>query len=376
VPRDPVRLLDTRTGTGLSGAFQTGVVRTFQITGVSGIPANAVAVTGNLTVTRQTSKGYVSLGPTMSSVPTTSTLNVPKGDTRANGVTVSLSSAGRLAAVWNGGAASSAHLVLDVTGYFVNTTTGATYIPRDPVRLLDTRTSNGLSGPFRSSTVRTFQVAGRGGVPSSAIAVTGNLTVTGQTSRGYVSLGSTMSSMPVTSTLNLPKGDTRANGVTASLSSTGRLAAVWKGEKNSTANLIFDVTGYFVPGSSGARYVAVAPTRLLDSRTGNGLVGTFRPGIVRTFGVAGRGGVSTAAVAVTGNLTITGQTSRGYVSAGPMLASAPPTSTLNAPKGETRANGVTIPLSSAGRLAAVWMGSTGSTAHLVFDVTGYFVAER
>ena len=54
------------------------------------------------------------------------------------------------------------------------------------------------------------------------------------------------------------------------------------------------------------------------------------------------------------------------------MNSSPTTSTLNAPKGDTRANGVTIRLSSAGKLAAVWTGAPGSTTHLVFDVTGYF----
>ena len=61
--------------------------------------------------------------------------------------------------------------------------------PLDPSRLLDTRTGNGLTGTFKSHVARTFQVTGRGGVPASAVAVTGNLTVTGQTAAGYLYLG-------------------------------------------------------------------------------------------------------------------------------------------------------------------------------------------
>ena len=49
--------------------------------------------------------------------------------------------------------------------------------PVDPVRLLDTRSGNGLTGTFKANTVRTWQVAGRGGVPADALAVTGNLTM-------------------------------------------------------------------------------------------------------------------------------------------------------------------------------------------------------
>ncbi len=51
---------------------------------------NATAVTGNLTVTQQTSQGYLYLGPTSSNNPTISTLNFPNGDDRANSVTVAL----------------------------------------------------------------------------------------------------------------------------------------------------------------------------------------------------------------------------------------------------------------------------------------------
>ena len=42
-----------------------------------------------------------------------------------------------------------------------------------------------------------------------------------------------------------------------------------------TAHVIFDVTGYFVPGTSGARYVPLTPSRILDTRTGTGLSGSL-----------------------------------------------------------------------------------------------------
>ena len=58
------------------------------------IPTNAVAVTGNLTVTGQTKAGYIVLAPAAGGA--TSTLNFPVGDTRANGVTVALGTGGTL----------------------------------------------------------------------------------------------------------------------------------------------------------------------------------------------------------------------------------------------------------------------------------------
>ncbi|MGH2668729.1 MAG: hypothetical protein ACRDH5_06360, partial [bacterium] len=122
---------------------------------------------------------------------------------------------------------------------------GATYVPLSPARLLDTRTGNGLSGKFSAMTPRTFQVSGLGGVPLAAVGVTGNLTVTNQSNAGFVFLGPDPLANPTSSTLNFPAGDTRANGVTVALSLSGTLSATF-GYSGST-DLIFDVTGYFVP---------------------------------------------------------------------------------------------------------------------------------
>ncbi len=82
-------------------------------------------------------------------------------------------------------------------------------------------------------------------MPLGATAGTGNLTVTGQTGPGYVSLTTSSQAIPATSTLNFPLNDSRANGVTMPLTGTGTLWATYVGPAGSRANLIFDVTGYF-----------------------------------------------------------------------------------------------------------------------------------
>ena len=125
---------------------------------------------------------------------------------------------------------------------------GATYHALTPNRILDTRDgTGGLSGPFTNHSARSFQVTG-GVVPSSATAVTGNLTVTGQTSPGYLFIGPTALNNPTTSTLNFPTGDDRANAVTVALSPSGQLSITFVAPSNGpTAQAIFDVTGYFTP---------------------------------------------------------------------------------------------------------------------------------
>ena len=144
----------------------SGTPRVFQINGRGPIPSDAVAITGNLTVANQSAGGYVSLGPTASAAPTSSTLNFPKGDTRANAVTVAVDGTGQLAATFKSAAGATTNLILDVTGYFVRDTAGSTYNALDPSRVLDTRTGTGLSGKFSDSTPRSFAVAGQGGVPA------------------------------------------------------------------------------------------------------------------------------------------------------------------------------------------------------------------
>jgi hypothetical protein len=125
---------------------------------------------------------------------------------------------------------------------------GATYVPLTPTRILDTRYGTGLSGVFTSHAARTFQVTGHGGVPSNATAVTGNLTVTQQTSLGFLFIGPIAANNPTSSTLNFPLNDDRANAVTVALGSGGTLSITYAAPiLGPTAHVIFDVTGYFVP---------------------------------------------------------------------------------------------------------------------------------
>ena len=138
-----------------------------------------------------------------------------------------------------------------MTGYFANDTTGATYHALTPVRVLDSRPGTGHIGVsiFHSRTKQTVTIATvASGVPTTAVAVTGNVTVVGQRRAGYVTVAPSLTSgvQPPTSTINFPLNDTRANGVTVSLGSGGTLDFMyWTGSSADTINIIFDVTGYF-----------------------------------------------------------------------------------------------------------------------------------
>jgi hypothetical protein len=375
VPLAPARILDSRIGVGLSGAFTASIARTWQVTGRGGVPAGAVAVTGNVTVTGQEAGGYFSVTPSATNTPPSSTLNFPVGDTRANNLTVPLSAAGTLSAVFKAPAGTHAQLVFDVTGYFTAAATGATFHPLTPARVLDTRIGVGLAGTFVSGTPRTLVIAGTHGIPSGATAITGNLTVTAQTAGGYLSVTRVATASPPTSTLNFPAHDTRANGVFAPLDGAGAMASVFKSVAGARTQVVLDVTGYFVPGLGGLRFVPLNPSRIMDTRTTvlSGLHGVFHASIARLLPVDGHWGVPLGAAAVTGNLTVTGQTAGGYVAISPGLPpTPPPTSTLNFPPGDTRANGLVTPLNGTGDTYLVYVSLSGQTANLILDLSGYF----
>jgi hypothetical protein len=376
VPIAPVRVLDTRAGIGLSGMFTSSNARSWPVTGVGSIPADAVAVTGNLTVTGQGSNGFVSVTVTSTNNPPSSTINFPKGVTRANNVTTALSPAGRLSALFKGASGKKAHLLFDVTGYFLADNTGAKFTPVTPFRALDTRTNTGLTGKFVANSARTLQITNAlGPIPVTATAITGNLTVVGPTVAGFASVTKDPTNSPTTSTINFPKGSTRANGVFAPLTSGGALSIVYRTSAGGTTHILLDVTGYFDPTVAGQlKFYPLNPSRIMDSRTSvlSSITGAFHSGTPRSLVVQGHWGAPIDAVAVTGNLTVTSQTASGLVSVTPDPDPTPDTSTINFPGADTMANGIVAPLNGTGRTAFVYSALAGKTTHLILDLSGYF----
>jgi spore germination protein YaaH len=370
-PVAPVRILDSRIGLGLSGSFVSGQPRSFAVAGAHGVPANAIAVTGNVTVTLPTVQGWVRLGSSTSGA--NSTINFKAGDNRANGVILGLAPGGSLSALYTSSTGTgTVHIIFDLTGYFVRDANGATFVPVTPARVVDTRLNHGIVGPLVANKAYGFQVTGLAGVPANATAVSGNATVVGMTGAGYVAVVPSFipGSVPSTSTVNFPLSDIRANNLVVPLAA-GQLQVEYVAKAGTSVQFIFDVTGYFVPGLSGATFVPVSPARLVDSRTGLGYVGPLATGSTAGVAVSGHASVDPVAVAVVGNLTVTGQTSGGWLAAAPGRATN--TSTLNFPVGDNRANGFVSVFGSGGSLTITYGGgANGAKTHFVVDVMGYY----
>jgi hypothetical protein len=373
LPASPIRLIDTRDGTGLSGRFVANTYRTFNVAGSPAIPNNAIASTGNVTAVGPTAGGYVSVLPEqVSGDPPVSNVNFRSGVTRPNNFVAPLASDGRVAIVYVAKAGARTHLILDVTGYFLSTTGEARYVKLAPARIMDSRDGSGGVDTYTSGSPQTFDVAGQGGVPANAVAVAGNLTVTNATRRGFAALTTEASPSPATSTLNFEQGETIANGIVIGLASGGSLSAVI-GNGGGQADLIFDVTGYFVAGSTGAIYHVLEPSRLIDTRSDVGLSNSFQAQQPRTLDIT-PATLPNGTAGITGNLTVVGSTRSGFVAAMDAPNVDPDTSTINFSTGQTLANGVVAPLAAAGGISFVYVAGSSTTArtHLLLDVTGYF----
>jgi hypothetical protein len=375
-PVVPTRVVDTRgNGVGPVGSLISGGRYAFQISGNGGVPSGAIAITANLTVTGQNGGGWLYLGPTISSKPVSSTINFPVGDNRANGVTVPLSPQGTVSA-WFGGnsAGSTTNMIIDVTGYYMagDAGSGSGYVSYSPQRILDTRSAIGLKGKFYSQTPRAIQVAGVAGLPATGmVAVVGNVTVVRPTGRGYVSVGPTLSSPPVSSTVNFPAGDIRANNFVVPIAPDGTISAVYWTDPGQSTDLVVDISGYYTAGA-GAAYHSLDPARILDTRVPMGLAGPIPALTAQTLQVIGNGGVVPGAIAIAANVTVTQQSQGGYIAVGPSVSPPTPFSNLNFPVGDNRANGVVVPLTGDGELQFLYGASAGQSTQLILDVGGYF----
>lgn len=111
----PCRLFDTRDGAG--APIADGEVRRFTAAGTCDIPPGAAQVVANVTVVDSTLDGSIEVGPGGPLWTGLGTVSFAKGRTRANNAIFALGTDGSAAAKLSA-PGGSAHLVIDVTGYF------------------------------------------------------------------------------------------------------------------------------------------------------------------------------------------------------------------------------------------------------------------
>jgi len=367
-PVDPVRVLDTRDGTGVAGhhpgPLGAGQVTELTVTGVGGVPTTGVgAVVLNVTATEAPGPGYVTVYPCGQARPLASNLNFTHGVNVASQVTVKVGDDGRACFF----AYSQVQIVADLFGWYADdfaAVPGFHYHPLDPARILDTRDGTGLdgrpAGPLAAGQVLALEVKGAGGVPDdgSARAVTLNVTVAGAEGPGYLTVFPCDRPRPGSSNINVdPSQPTVANLVTIRVDPAGQVCIF----ASVGTDVVADVQGYFSP-APGVDFTATEPVRVLDTRDGTGVVGhhdgPLGRGEVFALHVVGTNGVPDDARAVLLDVTVTEAQGPGFVSVYPCGRPRPLISNLNFLRGIDRSN-----------LVKARIGVDGNVCFFVFEGT-------
>ncbi|WP_307846193.1 PKD domain-containing protein [Actinospica durhamensis] len=369
-PVGPVRLLDTRHGTGapeVKVAVNHSVA--LKIAGNGSIPSDATAVALNVTVTDTAGNGYISVTPSGASA-SVSNLNYLAGQTVTNYVIVPVGSDGQIELHDAGPAGGSVDLIADVSGYFTHTA-GDDYSPVGPARVLDTRHNVGVPtgkvAPDHGISV------GALGIPAGAIAVAVHVTVTDTTGNGWIAAEPDGAGTPTTSILNYLKGQTVSNTVIVPVAADGKIE-LYNGGGTGSVDLIGDVAGYFSAGSTEA-YMPVAPYRSWDSRkNGTALTagGDTSYDLAVDQDTSGVQQFPDSATLIT-NITVTDVTANGYLIAYGASSVRPGVSNLNYLEGQTVAGMSLLATSGPAQQIDIRNQSSG-TGDVILDVFGYFAS--
>ena len=384
----PIRLLDTRMGqTGcdapeapIAGGTDRAQLARRTCDGVT-IPANAVAITGNITPVSGNT-GFVTLYPTNASRPNVAGSNFAAGKIVNNVFTVRLGTDG----AFNIYASATTDVVIDVSGYFAPPGMGGLYfhpLPT-PIRLLETRQGEtGCDAPaaqLAGGSTRTQQgriMCNSVTIPMAAQALVGNATVVNSQGQGFISLFPSDAAQPMVANGNFTASSVINTPFTVGLGVDG----AFKIFTTQTTDLVIDVLGYYSPDATDVNgtgylfYSLAAPVRLMDSRVA--ATACYTPGAAFTGGVEysqlARGTCSgqtvpTEAAAVVGNVT-TVNPSGGFLTLwSSSVTPRPFVATSNFTAGQTANRHFITGLGSDGAFKIYASGTTD----LVIDLSGYF----
>jgi hypothetical protein len=217
--------------------LRSGETRRIRIeSSASRVPASATAAVVNLTAVRPTTNGWLRAIPCdQRTTPTVSNLNAGAGEVIANSAIVKLSASGEICLQTN----TTTDVVVDVTGYL--SSTGMQFQAVEPVRLIDSRNGRSLTARMPAGDQSGIRVAGVGGLPSEARAVSANLVAVAPNGPGFVTAWPCSrpgEAPPIASNLNHPAARNVANGATVGLVDQGLCVY-----QQASTHLVIDVTG-------------------------------------------------------------------------------------------------------------------------------------
>jgi hypothetical protein len=349
-PLTPSRLLDTRSGLGGSTRVRAREQIVLQVSGRGGVPVGATAAVLGFVAVDPSAPGYLTTFPCSSPRPLASTVNFVRNQIVANTAIAALSPSGQIC-IW---ASAETDVVVDVTGW-LGTSGRSAFTQVGPRRVLDTR--DGLGGR-RLPAGGTASVDFSSFVPEDTTAVALNVTSTGASGPGFVTVYPCSTRRPSTSTLNHLGGEARPNNTIVGLGG-GRVCIY----SLRSTDVVVDLVGSF--GPTGMTYLPTTPTRLLDTRD---TVGFLSPAATVNYrpAVSSLGDFDAGAAFV--NVTAVDHVAPGFVTTFDCVTRRV-TSTVNPIVGEVNANGASVPLRNSVDSCAF----TKSGGNLVVDLSGWWV---
>jgi hypothetical protein len=385
-PLAPARVLDTRFGIGVpAGKVGPNSTITVQVAGAGGVPATgASAVMLNVTAEGSTGNSFVAVYPSGIARPLVSNLNFPPNFTGANAVTVPLGSDGRVA-LYN--AVGSVSLIADVVGFYAADDsvvpqygTSGGYFPFQPDRYWDSRldeplTPGGwlkLSFGFQDPTVAPHV---------RAVAV--NLTAVSGNRPGYLATwNGDENALPSTSTLNFGPFQAVSNlaiiptapcdfGCDAG----DQMFGIFNGSGGDN-HFIVDLLGMYVDESFDAafapslRFRPLTPTRIVDSRIGQGTPSALGSGVTRTV-VTPDALVTEDTFALATNVTAVAPTAYTFLTLWPNYAGVdrPLVSTISPAPGQVVPNAALVEIAENFDFNIF---NAAGTCNVLVDVSGAF----
>ncbi|HUC32656.1 MAG TPA: S8 family serine peptidase, partial [Ilumatobacteraceae bacterium] len=370
-PMTATRLIDTRQSTVRRPTTQPlppGSTLAVYVPGDGGSDASRTLLL-NVTLVSPTVPGWVQVLAGSSSVPgRSSNLNVEvPGQTLPN-LVVTTVGADDTVLIYN---RAGGHVVVDLVGTFEGRGFGpplvSGFAPLDTYRAYDSRCSGCTQLP--ANTVRNIALGGTGSasngwqsnLPASATVAVVNVTVDNPTAAGFFSVVPTSVQPPMpTSTANFAAGKSITRTSFVELDDQDRIRVY----SSAATHFQVDLVGYFGGQNSGGLFNAVAPTRVVDTRSGGAPAPTAAQHTTVDISA-----IAPFAGAILGNLTSTHAATPGELRLG---------------RNDTAADGVhrelTLPTagqtSSSGVISAVDDGQVviagSTTAHRILDISGYF----
>lgn len=262
----PCRIADTRAHAGTPVA--PGQERTFWVAGSArsfadqggqsggcAIPETATAVQASITAVTPARNGYLRAWPAGGNQPNATVLNFTRAESTTNTTALGLVPGEGLTLASRGG---GAHYVIDVQGFYADTTTGAggggaLYHPVTPCRVADTRGTEAPAPPQGDR--RTHQITGDGnafaaqggtgdgcGLPTDASAVETSLSAVTPAGSGFLRTWPAGTPFPNSTVLNYSRAQNTTNTGPLTLSLGTDLTVATLGP---TSHHVLDVHGYY-----------------------------------------------------------------------------------------------------------------------------------